>query len=122
MRLVPSPPSEILSGQVFYQDKDLFLLPWKEMASIRGKEISMVFQEPMTSLNPVLTVGTQMMEVLKRQEFNEGIPQGVPPGTTVGHKTGQITEIHHDVITHNEVWTRLRPEKVRLKGPVLVKR
>ena len=55
----------IASGEILFQGKNLAELPLKEMEKIRGKEISMIFQEPMTSLNPVLTIGTQIEEGMK---------------------------------------------------------
>ncbi|MEE1443285.1 MAG: ABC transporter ATP-binding protein [Blautia sp.] len=55
----------IASGEILFQGKNLAKLPLKEMEKIRGKEISMIFQEPMTSLNPVLTIGTQIEEGMK---------------------------------------------------------
>jgi len=64
MRLIPSPPGEITSGQVLWKDKDLLRIPYQEITEIRGREIAMIFQDPMTSLNPVMTVGSQMAEVL----------------------------------------------------------
>ncbi len=62
LRLIPDPPGKISSGKIFFRNKDLLNLPWEEMRKIRGNEISMIFQEPMTSLNPVFTVGVQIME------------------------------------------------------------
>ncbi len=62
--LIPIPPGEIVSGSALYLDKDLLCLPEYEMERIRGKEIAMVFQDPMTSLNPVLTIGRQITESL----------------------------------------------------------
>jgi oligopeptide/dipeptide ABC transporter ATP-binding protein len=64
LRLIPDPPGEISNGKVLFKDKDLLSLSWEEMRKIRGNEISMIFQEPMTSLNPVFTVGVQIMEPL----------------------------------------------------------
>ncbi|VEF47039.1 peptide ABC transporter ATP-binding protein [Bacillus freudenreichii] len=64
MRLVPSPPGEIVEGQILFDGADLAALPEEEMYHIRGNDISMIFQEPMTSLNPVLTIGEQISEVL----------------------------------------------------------
>src|SRR5687768_7083702 len=60
MRLIPEPPGKILGGQIFFNGQDLLKLSEKEMRSIRGNQISMIFQEPMTSLNPVFTVGNQI--------------------------------------------------------------
>lgn len=65
MRLVQSPPGKILSGEVIYDDKNLLQLSEKEMRTIRGAEIAMIFQEPMTSLNPVYTIGNQISEVIR---------------------------------------------------------
>lgn len=64
LRLIPNPPGKIIEGEILYNGKDLLKLSEKEMRSIRGNEISMIFQEPMTSLNPVFTVGRQIMESL----------------------------------------------------------
>jgi oligopeptide/dipeptide ABC transporter ATP-binding protein len=66
LRLIPSPPGRIVSGEILLQGRDLTKLSEDEMQSLRGDEISMIFQEPMTALNPVLTVGTQMVDVLRR--------------------------------------------------------
>ncbi|OGQ35187.1 MAG: peptide ABC transporter ATP-binding protein [Deltaproteobacteria bacterium RIFCSPHIGHO2_12_FULL_43_9] len=65
MRLIPSPPGVILDGKIWYEGKDLLKLSEPEMRKIRGNKISMIFQEPMTSLNPVFTVGNQIMEAIK---------------------------------------------------------
>ena len=62
MRLIPEPPGEIVSGQVFFQGRDLLPIGAQEISEIRGAKIGMVFQDPMTSLNPVLTVGQQISE------------------------------------------------------------
>ena len=67
-RLIPDPPGEIVSGQILYNNQDLLKLSYDEMKDIRGKEIAMIFQEPMTSLNPVLKIGVQMNEVLIKHE------------------------------------------------------
>src|SRR4030088_3825371 len=64
MRLIPEPPGKI-AGSVHFQAKDLLQLSDREMRAIRGNDISMIFQEPMTSLNPVLTVGRQIGETLR---------------------------------------------------------
>ena len=74
LRLIPSPPGRIVSGSVLFEGQDLLKLSEAEMRKIRGRSISMIFQDPMTSLNPVMTVGDQIMEViqahknLRRQE------------------------------------------------------
>ena len=64
MRLVASPPGRIVEGEVLFAGEDLVQMDEKEMRGIRGNSISMVFQEPMTSLNPVLTIGRQLTETL----------------------------------------------------------
>ena len=64
MRLVPDPPGEIVAGEIFYKDTDLLKLRGDEMMSIRRHNISMIFQEPMTSLNPVHRVGNQIGEAV----------------------------------------------------------
>ncbi len=64
MRLVPDPPGKIEAGQVLLRGRDLLQLPESDMRAIRGNNISMIFQEPMTSLNPVYSIGYQISEVL----------------------------------------------------------
>jgi len=64
MRLIPNPPGQITGGQILFQGQDLSLLSEHQMRKIRGNKISMIFQEPMTSLNPVFTVGFQISEAL----------------------------------------------------------
>lgn len=68
LRLIPSPPGEIVSGEILFRGEDLLKLPLDKMAKIRGNEISMIFQEPMTSLNPVFTVGWQIREMIQQHE------------------------------------------------------
>lgn len=62
--LIPQPPGRIEGGEVWFEGRDLLKLPPKELRKIRGNQIAMVFQDPMTSLNPVLTIGRQITEVL----------------------------------------------------------
>ena len=64
MRLIPDPPGRIVSGSVKLAGRDLLQLSEEEMRGVRGNEISMIFQEPMTSLNPVMTIGKQIAEAL----------------------------------------------------------
>ena len=68
MKLLPMPPGKIVEGQVLWRGRDLVPLGKEEMNKIRAKEIAYVFQEPMTSLNPVYTVGEQIAEVVRRHE------------------------------------------------------
>ena len=70
--LIPIPPGEIVSGSALYMGLDLLSKSEKEMEQIRGKEIAMVFQDPMTALNPVLTIGKQLTEALR---FHLGMSQ-----------------------------------------------
>jgi peptide/nickel transport system ATP-binding protein len=71
LRLVPDPPGRIVDGRIVFNGRDLLDLSAKEMRRVRGNEISMIFQEPMTSLNPVYTVGNQIMEaILLHQKVN----------------------------------------------------
>lgn len=64
LRLIQTPPGHIVGGKVFYDGKDVLSMTEQEMHQIRGNAISMVFQDPMTSLNPVMTVGEQIEEVI----------------------------------------------------------
>jgi peptide/nickel transport system ATP-binding protein len=68
MKLIPMPPGKIVEGQMLYEGRDLVTLPPAQMRKVRGKEISMVFQEPMTSLNPVFTIGEQIAEAVRLHE------------------------------------------------------
>jgi peptide/nickel transport system ATP-binding protein len=68
MRLIAQPPGRIVEGTIHYNGRNLLDLSPKEMRKIRGKEISMIFQEPMTSLNPVFTVGEQIAEAIRLHE------------------------------------------------------
>ena len=65
MGLIPQPPGKITNGEVLFKGRDLVGLPENEMRKIRGKEIAMIFQDPMTSLNPVLTISRQIGEALQ---------------------------------------------------------
>ncbi|WP_010170951.1 oligopeptide/dipeptide ABC transporter ATP-binding protein [Bacillus coahuilensis] len=65
MGLIPSPPGKITGGEIFYGDEDLTKASEKRMRDLRGNEIAMIFQEPMTSLNPVFTIGNQMLETIR---------------------------------------------------------
>jgi oligopeptide/dipeptide ABC transporter ATP-binding protein len=69
LRLVPSPPGRIVSGRILLKGQDLLQLSEKEMRSVRGKKISMIFQEPSTSMNPSYTIGSQMEEAIR---FHQG--------------------------------------------------
>ncbi len=62
LRLIPDPPGRIADGRIELEGRDLLALPWDEMRKVRGKDVAMIFQEPMTSLNPVFTIGLQVAE------------------------------------------------------------
>jgi oligopeptide/dipeptide ABC transporter ATP-binding protein len=68
--LIPIPPGKILSGQALYQGRDLLTMKKKELRDVRGGKVAMIFQDPMTSLNPVLTIGSQIAEAI--QTHNPG--------------------------------------------------
>jgi len=80
LRLVPQPPGRIVGGRMIFRDRDLLALRPAEMRQIRGKEISMIFQEPMTSLNPVYTIGNQIAETIrchKNRSRSEALEEAV---------------------------------------------
>ncbi|WP_010267985.1 ABC transporter ATP-binding protein [Paenibacillus senegalensis] len=68
LKLIPSPPSKLKSGEIVYKGQDLTRLSDKAMEAIRGKEISMIFQDPMSSLNPTMKVGKQIIEGIRKHE------------------------------------------------------
>jgi peptide/nickel transport system ATP-binding protein/oligopeptide transport system ATP-binding protein len=76
MRLVPKPGGKIVAGKIIFEGTDLLTLNESQMREIRGKDISMIFQEPMTSLNPVLKIGDQVSEVLR-------LHQGLSPADSL---------------------------------------
>ena len=65
MGLLPSPPAKITNGKIFFEGRNILTLPEREMRRMRGNDIAIIFQDPMTYLNPVLKVGTQLMDVLR---------------------------------------------------------
>jgi peptide/nickel transport system ATP-binding protein len=73
LRLIPAPPGRIVSGAIRFAGRDLLALSEAEMRRVRGNEISMIFQEPMTSLNPVMTIGRQISEILS---LHQGLGRG----------------------------------------------
>jgi peptide/nickel transport system ATP-binding protein len=75
MRLIPEPPGKIMKGNILFKGQDLLKKTEKEMQKVRGNEISMIFQEPMTALNPVYNVGQQIAEVILLHEKFPEIPQ-----------------------------------------------
>ena len=71
LRLIPEPPGKIVGGKILFKGRDLTKLPMKELRKVRGNEISVIFQEPMTSLNPVYSVGDQIMEAVMLHQGKE---------------------------------------------------
>jgi len=72
MRLIPNPPGKIVSGEIWFEGENLLRLEERQMRKIRGKKISMIFQEPMTSLDPVFTIGYEIMETIQlHQRLNK---------------------------------------------------
>ncbi|MGL5055585.1 MAG: ABC transporter ATP-binding protein [Fusobacteriaceae bacterium] len=69
MRLIPEPPGKILGGEIIFQGEDILKIPEDQMRKLRGSQMSMIFQDPMTSLNPVMTVGEQIAEVIEIHEM-----------------------------------------------------
>lgn len=78
MQLIPSPPGKIIKGEVIFKGEDLLKKSEEEMKKVRGKEISMIFQEPMTALNPVYSVGEQIAEVILLHETFPEQNQKIP--------------------------------------------
>ena len=68
MGLVPKPPGKVVGGKILFEDKDLLTMNEKQMRRIRGNDIAMIFQEPMTSLNPLFSIGNQMTEAVRIHE------------------------------------------------------
>jgi len=97
MRLIPSPPGKIVDGEILFNGTDLVKLTESEMCKVRGNDISMIFQEPMTSLNPVLTIGEQITEVLiyhKKMSKKEATRKAIDLLKMVGFS--RADEIIHD--------------------------
>jgi peptide/nickel transport system ATP-binding protein len=87
MRLVPNPPGRIESGRIMFKNRNLLNFNEDEMRDLRGNEISMIFQEPMTSLNPVFTIGDQIGEVFRlHQRMNKA--QSLKAATDMLHQVG----------------------------------
>lgn len=99
MRLIPNPPGHIDSGSIFFQGRDLCVLQEKELIKIRGNKISMIFQNPMTSLNPLITIGVQLTEVLKaHQKLSEAeaVKRAMHMLETVQIPAGRLREYPHE--------------------------
>jgi oligopeptide/dipeptide ABC transporter ATP-binding protein len=86
LRLIPNPPGNIVAGEVHFQGRDLLKIPLQEMYKIRGSEIAMIFQEPMTSLNPVFTIGMQVKEIIRHHGH-------VPPREVEDHAIKVLEQV-----------------------------
>ena len=102
MRLIPDPPGKIIQGKIVFGGKDLLALSEAEMRKIRGRSISMIFQEPMTSLNPVFQIGDQISEVLtlheglsKKEAWNRSIEMLKMVGIPAAER--RVTEYPHQL-------------------------
>lgn len=95
LRLIPNPPGRIVSGEILFEGENLLERTEAEMQNIRGNEISMIFQEPMTSLNPVLTVGHQISEAIT-------LHQGLP-GREAMEKSVEMLRLVHIPEAHRRV-------------------
>ena len=98
MRLVPAPPGRIVGGSIVYKGEDLLGKSPEDMRKIRGHEISMIFQDPMTALNPVLTVGEQIAEVIRlhqRVTGHEALDKAMEMMEMVGIEGGRHREYPH---------------------------
>ncbi|HCR15999.1 MAG TPA: peptide ABC transporter ATP-binding protein, partial [Candidatus Latescibacteria bacterium] len=80
MQLIPQPPGKIVSGKIYFGGRDLLALDEDEMRRVRGNDIAMIFQEPMTSLNPVFTCGNQIDEAVM---LHQGLDKDQARGKTV---------------------------------------
>lgn len=99
MSILPNPPAKIFGGEIFFNGEDILKKSNKEMRKIRGKKISMIFQDPMTSLNPVITVGEQIMEVVSLHNpgisGKEAMVQACNMLEMVGIKAERSTDFPH---------------------------
>lgn len=98
MGLVPDPPGKIINGEILFNGEDLLKKTEKEMRKIRGNQISMIFQDPMTALNPVLTVGEQIMEVIllhNKISKSEAVKRAVDMLEVVGITGERYNEYPH---------------------------
>ena len=99
MQLIPNPPGEIVGGEILYKGQDLVKKSEKDMQKIRGNEISMIFQEPMTSLNPIIKCGRQIAESLRlhrgMNKKNEKMNTSV---LFITHDLGVVSELCDTVI------------------------
>lgn len=76
LQILPSPPAKVTGGEIIFQNEDILKLPEKKMRSIKGNKISMIFQDPMTALNPIMTVGKQIAEAISlHSDFSKAVAE-----------------------------------------------
>ena len=90
LKLIPMPPGRIVAGQILWKGRDLVPLDADAMRKIRSKEIAIVFQEPMTSLNPVYTIGDQIAEVIRLHEGLSRRARSTRPSRCCASSTSRI--------------------------------
>jgi oligopeptide/dipeptide ABC transporter ATP-binding protein len=98
MRILPDPPAKIKGGEIFLDGEDLLKISEKEMRKIRGRKVSMIFQDPMTALNPIMRVGEQIAEVIKMHNhitWREANERAVKMLETVGIPGDRFGEYPH---------------------------
>jgi len=92
--LLPSPPAEVISGQILFEGRDLLKVSKAEMQLIRGVEIAMIFQDPMTYLNPVFTIGAQMIDVILAHQRNKTPANKMSRRQARGHAIEMLRKVH----------------------------
>lgn len=92
--LLPSPPAEVISGQILFEGRDLLKISKAEMQHIRGVEIAMIFQDPMTYLNPVFTIGTQMIDVILAHQRNKSRANKMSRCQAREHAIEMLRKVH----------------------------
>ena len=98
LRILPDPPAKIKSGEIYLDGEDLLKISEKEMRKIRGRKVSMIFQDPMTALNPIMKVGEQIAEVIKLHNditWRESNERAVKMLETVGIPSERFEEYPH---------------------------
>jgi len=92
--LLPSPPAEVISGEILFEGRDLLKISKAEMQRIRGVEIAMIFQDPMTYLNPVFTIGTQMIDVIMAHQRNNAAADRMNRKEARQHAIEMLRKVH----------------------------
>lgn len=92
--LLPSPPARVLSGEIRYRDQDLLQAKEREFQRLRGTEIAMIFQDPMTYLNPVFTVGDQLVDAIKAHQRNKPDSEKLSRAAAKQHALDMLAKVH----------------------------